>query len=210
MSQLSNTEAALALFAFMTLSSVASAVWITFSAAAAGFPIGKIQIGTFFPFALKKGPPQINLGILPLGGFVALKDDPAEIKRSMSLTFRFITGFGQLIVPVIFCLLLLGINGSLSALSEVAASYFKEAFHPLSKGPEVLKAFWLHLRNEPLMALASSAITLSFINSLYHVTEIIRCFDRGKNNSGGPWFWISLYPIFLLFPWLVALVKSLF
>jgi hypothetical protein len=211
---ISNIEAIFWFYCFIYIATVCSVIWMTFTTTAAGRPLERIQIGNIISFKLRKKDPEVVIGLIPMSGYVRAKDLPDRKGSDWSLGERAVTGYGLVILPLLFATLILGPSGLRTSGVEIITCFFKSGLSPLSEAPETLRTFWTHLRQAPLQALASTAIVHAFSNVLYQTFAISLSINSGPNDektfvdkarnclTGVPMIWIAL--------WFMAAIKSLF
>lgn len=212
MTQISNWEAALWLYVFMYLASLGSVIWMTFMATVFGRAVQKIQIGNIIRLTARKQDPQIVIGLVPMSAYLQLKDTADGEAPKRPFGERAANGFGQLILPLAFAAVVIGPGQAANVFLETAKTYFVSGLSPLSGAPEVLTAFWMHLRTAPISAIANAAIFYAFINGAFHIWE--SSFRLNDDVDGSAWDkvrnTVAAIPLFFLFGWAVGLVKAFF
>jgi hypothetical protein len=214
MNQISSWEATFWLFVFLHLSVIGSVIWMTFMATAFGHTIKSIQIGSIIRYTARKKQPMVILGLVPMVGQLQLNDaaDGTPIKRS--LIERAANGFGQMILPLLFAAIVIGPAQTAVGFIDIAKTYFNGALAPLSVAPKELTSFWAHMLTSPLAALAYTAITFAFINSIFRVWEISFSMNSEDDVDGTTWDKIrntlTAIPMFLIFGWVIGFFKALF
>ena len=212
MSQISNWEAALWLYIFLHLVSIGSVIWMTFMATVFGRVVQKIQIGNVIRLTVRKQDPEIVIGLVPMSAYLQLKETTDGDAPKRPFAERAANGFGQLILPLAFAAVVIGPGQMANGFLETAKTYFISGLSPLSGAPEVLTAFWSHLRTSPMSAIANSAIFYAFINGMFHVWE--SSFRLNNNKDATHWDnirnTIAAIPLFFLLCWLVGFIKALF
>lgn len=212
MTQISNWEAALWLYVFLYLASLGSVIWMTFMATVFGRAVQKIQIGNIIRLTARKQDPQIVIGLVPMSAYLQLKDTADGEAPKRPFGERAANGFGQLILPLAFAAVVIGPGQAANVFLETAKTYFVSGLSPLSGAPEVLTAFWMHLRTATISAIANAAIFYAFINGAFHIWE--SSFRLNDDVDGSAWDkvrnTVAAIPLFFLFGWAVGLVKTFF
>lgn len=212
MIQISNWEAVAWLYFFLQLVSISSVIWMTFIATVFGRAVKKIQIGNVIRFTIRKQDPEIVIGLVPMSTYLQLKETADGEAPNRPFGERAANGFGQMILPLSFAAAVIGPWQVANGFLETAKTYFTSGLSPLSGAPEVLAAFWSHLRTSPMSAIANAAIFSAFINGVYHIWETSfrlnddingTALDKVRNT-------VAAIPFFFVFGWAVGLVKAFF
>lgn len=212
MNQISNWEAAICLYIFLHLASIGSVIWMTFIATVFGRTIHKIQIGNVIRFTARNQNPEIVIGLAPMSAYLQLKETTDGEAPKRPFAERAVNGFGQLILPLAFAAVVIGPRQTANGFTEIAKTYFIAGLSPLSGAPEVLTAFWTHLRTSPMPTFANAAIFYAFINGMFHIWESSMRLNDDKDAT----HWdkirntIAAIPLFFLLCWLVGLIKAPF
>jgi hypothetical protein len=212
MTQISNWEAALWLYAFLYLASLGSVIWMTFMATVFGRAVRKVQIGNIIRLTARKQDPEIVIGLVPMSAYLQLKDTADGEAPKRPFGERAASGFGQLILPLAFAAVVIGAGRVAIVFLETAKTYFVAGLSPLSGAPEALTAFWTHMKTAPMSAIANAAIFYAFINGMFHIWE--SSFRLSDDTDGS--FWdkarntVAAIPLFFLLGWAVGLVKAFF
>ena len=212
MIQISNWEAFLWLYIFLHLLSLGAVIWMTFVATTFGRVVQKIQIGNVIRLTVRKHNPEIVIGLLPMSAYVQLKEITSGDALKSSFAERAGNGFGQLILPLAFAAVVIGPGQMANGFLDTAKTYFISGLSPLNGAPEVLTAFWSHLRTSPMSAIANSAIFYAFINGTYHIWESSLRLNDDVDNTGWDKFrnTVAAIPLFFLLGWAVGFGKALF
>ena len=212
MSQISNWEAFLWLYIFLHLVSLGSVIWMIFITSAFGRVAHKIQTGNVIHITLKKHDPEIVIGLVPMSAYLQLKETPGGDASESHFAERAANGFGQLILPLAFAAMIIGPGQMVNSLLDIAKTYFISGLSPLGGAPEVLTAFWSHMKTSPISAIANSAVFYAFINGSFHVWESSFRLNDAVDGTG----WdkarntLAAIPLLFLLGWAVGLVKALF
>lgn len=212
MEPLSNTEAFAWLYAFSTLVSISSVIWMSFVATAFGHRVKRMQIGSLIRFVIRKHDPEIVVGLVPLSAHLALREPGEGLDVKRTLADRIVNALGQSGIALLFASAAVGPTAALSNFSEIAKAYFYAGLSPLTEAPALLASFWTNLRASLWAGLATVATVYAFTNCLFHLWEIALSLGHDKPERtvlSKVFVALTTAPLLFIIAWFIALVKAL-
>lgn len=210
MESLTSAQAAGLLYAYFWLMMITSAAWMTLVMVGMGIYIERITLGFVSSFLLRRESPRVIIGLIPSVS-AGTNEDPGHIQRIQSPTCKLLHGGGQCLLWLAAAVLLVGPSEVLEHTKATASGFIPATLSPWNLGPEVLLAFWAHLKASPRDGLAAFSSAYACLNLCFTLFSLLHRHQESPQSLWARFRAQAVFvPVLFFFPWSIAFVRAIY